>query len=214
MGLTDTFLLAKSNRYTNAENDNEALPLVYGDLTENSTQGVWLTPCIDTVNHYYCIAQTPILSVANGNVVKVYVDNELVTSGYTVITDDDLESQGRIAYLDFSSAPDGTVTVACSGAAADGVLITNPISIIEHILSLAEDTTPRHATTFSQAKYAADYYDYKASGVIIADNPPFFWLVNILSSFLGEVWINNRAELVIRLDTPLQSTLQIAGWLQ
>lgn len=211
MGLTDKLILAKSGRYANPENDTDVLPLVYGDLTENSSQGVFVPPCIDTVNHYYCLSQTPILSVANGNTILVYEDNTLITSGYTVVTDGDLESQGRIAYLNFETAPTGTITVACSGRSSGGVLITNPIDIIVDFLSLAQDTTPKNSNSFTQARYAAEYYSYTAAGLMISDNTPFYWIINILSSFLGETWINNQGELVVRIDTPLASTLQIAG---
>jgi len=213
MGLTDTFILPVSGRYANPENQNENLPLLYGDNSENSLdQGVFQAIQIDTINHYFCFCQTPVLSVANGNIISVFDDGGVIDpSNYTVITDEDVESQGRIAYINFSVPPAGTVTVSCSGRAADGVLITNPIDIIDDMLALAGDTTPKNVNAFTQARFAANFFSYVAAGIILANQDPWFWIRNILSSFLGEAWINNRQELAVRLDTSLLSTIQIAG---
>jgi len=211
MSIIDTFILPRSGRYANPTNQNDILPILYGDLTENSATGIFIPPCIDTINQYYCLCASEILSENNGNVVKVYNNDVLLTSGYTVITDGDLENQGRIAYLAFDEIQSGTITVSCSGRASAGILITNPIDIAEDLLSLAGDSTSYNIHSFSQAKYSASFYNYVAAGIINSDNSLFFWIVNILSSFLGEAFFNNRGELVLMIDTPLSSTIQISG---
>jgi hypothetical protein len=211
--LFEKYELPKSGRYANPKNNNDTLPILIGDLTENTgAQGVSVCPYIDTVNHYYGIACHEILSVANGNVITFYNGDGAVIVPDAITTSGDLEGQGTIAYADFSAAQTSPVTVKCSGAIdSDGALITNPVDAIEYILDLAGDTTLFDATTKSLAKAHADSDSYVCAGVIQADNTLAYHITDILSSFLGSWYINheNRLALLFMRDVSYKFNIDL-----
>ena len=112
--ITDILTLPKAGRYASPQNTNDMLPLVYGDMTENSPTGVWNCPCIDTINHLYCVAGWAIQTEAQGNVISVYDGGTLLSTGFTFTASQDVEGMGTIATLTFDSAPAGTVSVKSS----------------------------------------------------------------------------------------------------
>jgi len=187
-------IMPTAGRYADpGENQqNVNLPLVYGDMTENSDEAVWTAPGIDTVNFVYCVSGWPLLSVANGNVVTVYVDGVETPSGWVFDESNDYESQGNIAILDFASDPGGVVTVRCKGKDDGGTLITNPISVIDdfldYVATLLDVTWQKGQRSFSDATNAADQNGYTCAGIILSNNTLGYWLQNILNSFLG--WFN------------------------
>lgn len=197
--------------YTNPgqNQQNLILPLPYGDLTENSGAGVWVCPLIDSANYVYCVAGWPILSVADGNVVSVYVDGVLQSSGYTFDESNDYESQGNIAILTFAADQgDKTVTVKAKGketSEGSGILLTNPIDVIEDWMDYATgkiDTASweQDTTTFSIARAQAESYGYTCAGVIQANQSLGFWLQNILNSFLGSFRFGSDGTLQVFLQ--------------
>lgn len=171
---------------------NLILPLPYGDLTENSDSGVWVCPQIG--EKVYCAAGWPVLSVANGNVVSVYVDGVLQSSGYTFDESNNYESQGNIAIITFSADQgDATVSVRMKGketSEGSGVLITNPIDVIEDWMDYCSNLLTgavweKDNYTFTKAKALADSYNYTCAGVIQSNNTLGFWIQSILNSFVG-----------------------------
>jgi hypothetical protein len=206
LDMESSFVLPTTSGYTNTGPyaDNVPLPLPYGDLTENSDEAVWVCPLIDSVNHVYCVAGWPILSVANGNSVSVYVDGVLQSSGYTFDESNDYESQGNIAIIDFTADPGGLVTVKCKGKDDSGTLLTNPITIIEDLLDYAATKIEnlgwqRHTGAFAQAKAYADTQSYTCAGVILTDQPLTYWIEAILKSFMGGFFFDQSGLLNVYL---------------
>lgn len=216
MRLAETFTLPKTSRYANPESDGYYLPYVYGNC---STVGGWQAQCIDTVNFYYCIAAHPILTVANGNTVTVFdSDGNEISSGFTIVESEDIESQGEIAYLDFTSDPEKDIFVRCQGKpdSAGTAVIENPIDILEDWLTEMDIDEHPNLTAFAKAKQIATDEGFTAGGLIMNDNSGMFWFLHLLSSFLGDVWINHKKEIMVSLDlasSSLRTYNHIVGWL-
>lgn len=131
VNLFEDYILPRASRYTNSLNPNDILPIPWGDLTTGGSKGVWKCPCINkddgSGKAVYAIAGTPILSVANGNVITVYLNGEEITGGYTVTTAGDYESQGSIAYIEVTSTIDSPREGGNSGSPADLVATSGGI---------------------------------------------------------------------------------------
>jgi hypothetical protein len=218
MAITDILTLPRAGRYANAEQDNAILPLPYGNCNENALDDVWVCPRI--ADFVYCVAGWPVLSVLNGNIVKVYVDGLLITSGYTFDDSNDYEGQGEIAILTFTGDPAGVVSVACSGKCDDaGALITNPVIICSDLCDYAAETggipmPSRYTPAWVTSQSVALQKSYSAAGVILSENSPAFWLLSILSCFLGSFWITNAGYLAVSLDSDLFDTYLIKGMIE
>ena len=189
---TDDIILPDSSRYTGSgpNQQNIVLPLLYGNTAENADQGVSVCPLINETSHVYCVSGWPILSVAAGNVVNVYVDGVLTPGGWTFDESNDYQSQGDIAILTFASDPGGDVTVSCKGKAPGGVLLTNPIDIIEDFIEYAAGIVAGGAwqidgASFAKARNIAANAGYVAAGVIQSNNSLGYWIKSILKPFLG-----------------------------
>ncbi|MBD3251157.1 hypothetical protein GF380_01655, partial [Candidatus Uhrbacteria bacterium] len=212
--------LPLSGRYTNPGRNqaNVILPHVYGDMTENSDGGAWVCPEIDSVNHVFCVAAWPVLSVANGNTVSVYVDGALQSSGYTFDENNNYESQGAVAIVTFSSDPGGTVTVQCQGketSPGSGTVITNPVDVIEDWLDYVADLLDagnweKDVNNFAQARNTCVINGYRAAGVFQANNSLGAYLQTILNSFLGTFRFSNsgKVQLHFKSLTTEQATLE------
>lgn len=204
----------RSSRYANPESQDEVLPDVYGDCTKNSTGGPIKAVCIDTVNHYYLFANHAILSVANGNTITVYKDGVVISSGFSIVTSGTDENGDTIAYLNFTSAPSGVITVSCMGMDdGDGSLLENPVDILEAMLDRMNVTDIQNSQAFAQARQTAESEDYKAAGVVIQEKNRSFWVKHLLNSFLGDFWHNANDEIVISLDTISRNSIQISAFL-
>jgi len=213
--------LPYSGRYDNpgSNQQNVILPHVYGDMTKNSDQGAWVCPEIDTVSHVFAVSAWPVLSVANGNTVSVYIDGTLQSSGYTFDENNNYESQGAIAILTFSSDPGGTVTVKCKGketSTGSGTLITNPVDIIsdwlDYVVLLVGSGWEKDVNNFAQARNECVKNSYTAAGVIQANNTVGTYLQNILNSFLGSFRFSNDGKVQLRfkeLTTPTDTYEQL-----
>ena len=169
---------------------NVALPLPYGNLIENSDADVWACPCADSVNFVYIVAGWPIQSVANGNVVTVWADGVLQTSGYTFDESNNYESKGLVAILNFTSDPGGSVTVRCNGKWVGGALLTNPVDIISDFMDYAAGLVgnaawQKNTGSFAQGKAFCTAQNYTCAGVVLSNNTLGYWLKNILNSFAG-----------------------------
>jgi hypothetical protein len=206
--LLDAYVLPKSGRYMNPQNTGDVLPSVYGDTSQNSSQGVSVCPCIDTVYHVHCLACHAFPATAT---ITLYADNEIITSGYTITYSTNYESQGIIAIATFTTAQTKDITMTTT--VGKGSLI-NPIDIIVDILDTAGDITIRDSTSWAKARSDADVLGYVAAGVVASDNSPADWLRNVLGSFLGSWYLNTANELVISLDSELLDSANIAGILR
>lgn len=205
--LLETFTLPRAGRYTSPKNENDILPYIYGNTAENSGQGVSVCPCIDTVNNVFCLAAHELPGTAG---ITLYEDDEEITSGYTVDISDDYESEGTIATATFTTMPTGTISMTTTKGKDS---LTNPIDILEDILTETGDRTARNSNSWNTATVDAAALGYVAAGVLSADQPPSYWMTNILTSFLGSWYLNAKNEIVISLDSSrLQSN--IAGILR
>jgi hypothetical protein len=162
-------------------------------------------PCIDSINHVYCVSGWPIQSVANGNVVTVYVDGAVQSSGYTFDASNDYLGLGEIATLAFTTDPGGSVSVKCHGKAdASGDLIENPIAVIEDLLDYAAEQAGTdgweiNQASFTDAKVEAAARNYTVAGIISEARSLGAWLKNILAACLGTFFFDGDGKLTLRL---------------
>lgn len=222
MSLFDKFSLRKSFVYPSAQNTFDILPLVYGDLTQSiGSSGKWRCPLIDVWNNVYLIADHPILSVANGNSITVFRDGVALSSGFVVVTsgsDSIAGGEGRsISYIQFTTSQgDSEITVrAKGGRPGQGLTSTleeNPISILEDLLIYmgfsSNDFNKYH---FERARRLANENGFVAAGVISEDKSPIEWISEILSSFLGDVWVDGSGLLSVSLDTLTSAKYELAS---
>jgi len=176
--------------------------MVYGDVTDGDT-GNWQAYCIDTVNFVYAFAGHAVLSVANGNTVKVYQDDVLVASGYTFDESNDYESQGIIATITFTTDQgNATITVSGCGIASGSVLLENGIDLINDLLITRAGFSSAifDATAKATARSIFDSQGYFAAGVITQDVKIWDLIQQMLGSFLGSAWISGAGTLIIRID--------------
>jgi hypothetical protein len=204
--LDSTLLLPVSGRYTNPQNENDILPIVYGEMT-----GAWVAPCIDTTTFIYCIASHEVQSAVNGNTLTVYDDTGTRTDA-TFYSSLNYESQGTIAAVQLLSTATGNLIVSCNGKPdSSGVLITNPVDTVVDLIGNTDTTLDQ--TTIAQARRDATAEGYKAAGVILKEQPYIFWLTAIMGSFLGDWWVSNDGLFKLRFDISAIGSLQVAGFL-
>ena len=210
--LQETFYLGKSSRYANPEQDNELLPVVYGDCTVNHGTGTIKAVCIDTVHHYYLFADHPVLSEADGNMITVYQDGIEITTGFTVTTSGIDENGKTIAFLTFESDPEGEITVACQGKAHGADVIENPAVILQDLLDVMSVNDSVNASLFARAEQIAKVQGWKAAKVIREERSKASHIQNLVSSFLGDWWYNSENEIVLSFDFAAeQVSYNIAG---
>ena len=225
--LYDKWEVPRSSLYTSPAQDNQALPIVLGDMTENVDidedgdgvvdKGPISLVCIDTINDVWAMACHALVTAANGQSILLYDDDGLINAGdYTYTASGDYESVGTtISYVTFSVAPTGSVTGSYKGAPDDaGDLITNPIECVEKMLSIMGETATFEATTFQKAVNEADEQGYTCAGIIMADNPKAYWIGHILSNFIGSWFIDEHDEIVIHLDTGSEDFTAVVGELK
>jgi hypothetical protein len=192
-------VMAGSYPYCSDSHQNVFLPLPYGNLRENSAAGVYVAPLIDAPSFVYCVAGFPIQSVADGNNIAVYIDGVRTLSGWTFDEDDDFLGQGNIATLTFTSDPGGEVTVSVFSGPdnGSGVSLTNPVDILNHLLTFASESMGATSWTkdegsFAQVKALSTRLRYTCAGVIQASQSLNYWIQSILKGFLG--WYTFNAD--------------------
>jgi hypothetical protein len=203
-GLSDTFYLGKSNRYTNPLNSSDLLPIVYGNNTDGST-GIWSLPCIDTVNFVYCFADHAVLSVADGNSISIYAAGVLIDpANYTFSASNNYESEGIISTVTFTTDQSNTVISARGkGKILTGtILMGNIIDIVNDLLTVENDWTSSlfETTAKATARETFEAKSYKAAGVITSDAVLWETITSMMGSFLGSAFINGSGELVLDID--------------
>jgi len=188
-------------------NENDVLPVVYGDLTVSSgiQGGHWILPCIDTMNHVYCFADHSVLSAANGNSISIYADGEFVDPGDYVF-DENNTSYGSIATILFTN-DQGQKQISARGKGktdpgASQVLLTNLIDIVEDFLTVQNHYDPEIIEPLAKVKSRSDFESesYLAAGVIDCEKNIWTLLQQMLGSFLGSVYRNSKGKLVLEID--------------
>ena len=215
----DALILTKAGFYTNASDPSLPIPLVLGDMTENTDAAAWVCPNLNT--NVYAVAGWGLQTAANGNSITVYDDDGVVAGGEYTWTESGVYggTGDTISYLTFSVAPTGTVTCKCKGKAnSSGTLITNPLDCLEAILDYAEEhltgfSYTQDATSWGNATLAASDNSYTCAGVVLSDNTPAYWCTNLLASFLGDWWLGNDGNLHVFLDTASLNTWNVVGHL-
>lgn len=212
--LDASYAMPRASRYSRPQNGTDILPMPYGNLSEGAAADVWKCPCVDTANRVYCVSARPILPVASGNAVRVYVDGVLATSGYTLTTSGNYESKGNIAYLTFASAPSGDVTVAgCGIVNGAGQLLSSPLDILADILTQAGAAMTWNAAALAAAQRVVAARGYVAAGVLISDQSLAALLTSVMASFLGDWWLNADGELVVCFSAGATNQYNIAAFL-
>ncbi len=189
-------------------NENDVLPVVYGDLTVSSgiQGGHWVLPCIDSINHVYCFADHPVLSAANGNVVSIYANGELVDP-VEYVFDENNSAYASIATVCFTSDQGNKQISARGKGKADlnspQVLLTNLIDIIEDFLTVQNNYDPEVFENLSRVKSQSDFENesYQAAGVIDREINVWSLLQKMVGSFLGSVYKNSKGKLVLEIET-------------
>ncbi len=210
--LYDIFEIPKSGAYSAPAEENSALPMLFGNIAENSSQGVVVCPQLTST--VWALACHAIQTEAGGNTITLYDDDGVIsTSDYAVTDSGDFESLGDIAYATFSVAPTGTVTATLTGGAVDESdnVLTNPADIAEKMLSLMGDATSFESTSFATFKDACDTAAYTGAGIIIADNAKSYWLSDIVASFLGSWFLNEDNEIVLQIESATTNFLATAA---
>lgn len=199
----DTLYLGRTGRYAAPLNNNDRLPYVYGDLTDSS-DGNWIAPCIDTVNHVYCYAAHAVLSVAGGNSISVYVDGVLQSSGYTFSESNNYEGLGNIATITFAAdQANAIISVRGKGYASGGALVENIIDIVNDVLvtRMGFDSSIFNATRKASARDVFESQSYKAAGVIHQDIKLWDLLTQMMGTFLGSAYLDGDQLLCLDIDT-------------
>jgi hypothetical protein len=100
--LTENISMRTAGDYANSRQESAYLPLVYGDLTKGGEGGIWQAVCVDTESRIYALAGHPLVSIANGQEVKLFnKDSEEMGPGWTFDDAHNLESHGEIATVSF-----------------------------------------------------------------------------------------------------------------
>ena len=206
--LSDTYYLPRTSRYASPLAGNDRQPLPYGDLTDGSS-GVWILPCIDTVNHVYCFSASPVLTVAEGNSISIYADDVLVDpADYTFNASNDYEGNGDIATITFTvDKANSIVSARGKGKASAGVLIENIIDILDEFLTAENDFTSAlyEPTAKARAREVFSGQGYKAAGVLVEDDVIWNIVNRMMSSFLGSAFFNGYGQLFLNIDTGVVS---------
>lgn len=198
----DNLPLKTAEEYPSS-NENVFLPLLYGDLFENTDYdvGVSIAPCIDTVNFVYCVSGWPLL----GGAISIFIDGEPFTGSYTFNPNNNYLGLGAIATLTFNSDPGGDVSVQVYGKLTTlGYFLTNPIDIIEDLIdyAAAQANVPawkKDELSFRLAREISYQRGYTCAGVIAQVNTLGYWIKSILASFLGTFSFNGNGEMQIHL---------------
>lgn len=196
----DNLPLKTAEEYPSS-NVNVFLPLLYGDLFENTDYdvGVSFAPCIDTINFVYCVSGWPLV----GGAIRIFIDGVNYTGSYTFNPNNNYLGLGAIATLTFPSDPGGQVTVQAYGKLTTDFL-TNPIDIIEDLISYAATSAgipawKKDELSFKLAREVAYQRGYTCAGIIAQVNTLGYWIKSILASFLGTFSFNGEGEMQIHL---------------
>lgn len=201
----DEHRLCRAWDYANPRTPTDLLPIAYGDLATGGNYGVWVCPCIDTVNYVYAISGCEVLSAANGNSFTVYDKDNTVIDGanYTINAANNYETKGIIATITFTTdrQTDEPISARCKGRHFGNVLIENPISQIEDFCeNIAGMTTPFNTTWLERARSYAAAQGYKSALAIVGDRTIGFTITEMISSFWGDWWLDKNEKILLRLD--------------
>ena len=204
--LSDPFYLKRAGEYSAPLDSNDRLPLVYGDLTDG-LQGIWRLPCLNKTDWVYAFAGHEVLSVANGNSIVIYED-DLVLGGAGYVFDElnNYEGNGNIATIDMVNPKDNAIITARGmgkpTTTGGATLMENIVDIVDDFLTVENDFASSLFESTAKAMAAAIFtaQNYIAAGCIVQDAPIWEIIVNMMSSFLGSVFINGEGELVLDID--------------
>lgn len=205
--LSDTFYLKRAGSYSNPIDANDKLPVVYGDLTDG-INGIWKLPCLNKTDFVYAFAGHEVLSVANGNTeIAIYKDGVLEAgANYAFNELNNYEGNGNIATIDFIADPvNAIITARGKGkptATGGATLMINIIDIVDDFLTVENDFAGSlfESTAKIMASSIFTSQAYAAAGCIVRDVPIWETIANMMSSFLGSVFINGEGELVLDID--------------
>ncbi len=208
--LSDTHYLKRASGYSAPLNGNDRLPIVYGDLTDGS-KGIWTLPCLNDdgggMNPVYCFAAHETLSVANGNSITIYEENqELNPALYTFDESNDYEGHGVISTITFTS-PKANAIITAKGMgkptiSGGATLMENIIDIIYNFLTEESDFASALFESTAKAKASQIFtgQGYQAAGVIDQDSVIWEIITAMMGSFIGSAYLNGMGELILDID--------------
>jgi hypothetical protein len=207
----DAYLSLKpASAYAAHRRDSDFLPLVYGDLDDDTAQaegGLWWAVCVDSSAHVYALAGHALLSLAAGNRVSLYdAGGQLIPeSAYALDLAHDYQGLGTIATATFAAEAQALepIAVAAKGKPdASGALLANPLAVVRDILASAaglgeEGLDP---SAYTRAWSRAQALGWRAAGVVAAPVSAASLLTQIMGDFLGSWWLGADGRLKLCLD--------------
>lgn len=198
--LTDTFSLRRAFVVTGPEFPTDIFPILYGDLA-GGKGGVSYCPGIIEASYTYLIADHAVVSSGGGNSPTFYADNIVTVPASW--NDANTVAGQTAATVTFSSSMAGTrIGYRGKGKMSGGVLIENPVSVVEDFLRtvIGVASTDFDATALAEAKARAALAGYKCAGVLDQDRSPATTISEILACFGGYYFINPDGRIVVVID--------------
>jgi hypothetical protein len=207
LDFTSELELKRAWLYPNSRRPSQSLPLVFGDMTQGGSGGLWETVCLDREALVYALAGHPLLGLAEGNAVTLYGRDgqQISPADYTLDLEHDFAGQGAIATATFAAPAreKEPITARAKGwADGQGRLVENPVEVVRQILqglagARAEDLA---ASSFSRARARAAALGYRAAGAVTRAASLGALLTELLSNFLGSWWLDGRGRLKVFMD--------------
>ena len=198
---SETLYLPRAGTYNNPKNNNDLIPIVYGDMTDGS-EGVWECRLIDTVNYVYAFAAHEVIA----HTPTVYIDDVETPSGWTFDEKDNYESNGDIATLTFT-ADQGNAKITVRGqgkptATGGGTLMESVVDIVADFLTVhaSFDSTKFHTTSRTIVGDKYDAQNYKAAGCVVKDAAVWETAASMMGSFLGSIWKDQDGKVYFDID--------------
>jgi len=190
--------LETASKYSAPPDPDAILPIVYGDLSQQTLTGAIPAVCISS-NRLTWLAANHVTQA----ITRVYVDNEDVTGSVTVSTSHNFESLGSVSTITFGTAPNGTVSWDGKGIVESSALIENPIRQLEHFLKtyagLSDVDFELHS--ISESKYRSDSIGYVTAFVFAERRTLQDWLTQTLFEALGYWNVTGDGRLSIHVDS-------------
>lgn len=195
--LTRALSLVRASRYASPGDAAAILPEVYGGFSSGGLRGPVPAVLIDNVNWVYAAA-----AHAVGSITNVYVDNVEQTSGFTVNINNNYESQGAIATIDFTSQPAGEVTWRGTGKQSGGSTITNCVTQLEDLLVTRGgfSSSDFDTTTLELARAAVSSQGYETAWVVWDERFVVEWINEMMFNCMGGWWMTGAGTLGLFVD--------------
>jgi hypothetical protein len=159
--------------------------------------------------------QTVMCPTLTGSSITIYEDGmELNPIFYEFKESDNYEGEGIISTINFTTPKGNAVITARGKGKASGLTLTENIVDVIYDFLTVENNFPAaifDATTKATATVKFNSQSYKAAGIIHEDISIWEVLQNMMSSFLGSVFINGNRTLSLDIDDGIISEFGTAA---